>query len=148
MKEQEIQQKLVLYQLLTQRIEQLNEQARLIEQRLLELETTRQALADLGKAKQGSEVLIPLGSGCYTYGMTGDFRKLLLDMGAGVMMNKSPAEAGKAIEEKKAEIEEMSQALQKEANDIVEKMNELVPELQRFLQQAGKEEKEEPAGAG
>lgn len=155
-KEQEAQQKLVLYQLLNQRIEQLNEQAKMIEQKLLELETTRQTLGDLKKLKQGNEVLIPLGSGCYTHGRTGD-SGLLIDLGAGVMVRKAPEEAKKVIEDKKAEIERLSGTLQNEANDVITKMNEIGPELQKFLQKSKKEAKpgkpeektgQESAGAG
>lgn len=150
--QQEMQQKLILYQLFSQRLEQLNEQARLIEQRLLEVETTRQALGDLKGLKDGNEVLIPLGSGCYAHGRTGD-SGLLMDMGAGVMLEKTPEEAGKIMEGKRQETEKFSLALQSEVSDVVNRMNQLGPELQRFLQkpdgsgpEAGPED--ESAGAG
>ncbi len=138
---------LVLHQLLSRRLEQINEQAKLIEQRLLELETTGQALDDLKGLKGGEEILIPMGSGCYTYGRAGDSGRLLCDVGAGVMVSKSPGEAKKILEDKEAGIGSFSKALQKEANDAVEKMNEIGPELQRFLQESqGK--RQEPEGGG
>jgi len=145
-KEQEVQQKLVLYQLLNQRLEQINEQARALEQRMLELETTRQALEDMKGLKQDNEVLIPLGSGCYTYGRTGDSGRLLCDLGAGGMVNKSLQEAKGILDGKRIEIERLSETLQREAKSAVEKMNELGPELQEFLQksQGRAPEKEAP----
>lgn len=147
-KEQEMQQKMVLYQILSQRIEQLNEQAKLLEQRLMEIETTRQALDDLKKVKEGQEVLIPLGSGCYTHGRTGE-PGLLLELGAGVMVKGTLAEAVKAMNEKRAEIEKLSNTLQDEVKNVVSKMNQIGPELQAFLQksQQAKPEKE-PEGGG
>ncbi len=144
--QQEVQQKLVLYQMLGQRLEQINEQARVLEQRMLELETTRQALDDLKGLKEGNEVLIPLGSGCYTYGKTVDSKNLLCDLGAGIMINKSPQEAKGVLDGKKTEIDRLSETLQGEAKNTVEKMNELGPELQEFLQksQGRAPEKEAP----
>jgi len=148
-KEQEVQQKLVLYQMLGQRLEQINEQARVLEQRMLELETTRQALDDLKGLKEGNEVLIPLGSGCYTHGKTEDSGGLLCDLGAGIMVNKSPQEAKAVLDGKRIEIERLSETLQREAKDAVAKMNELGPELQEFLQKSqGKPPEKEAPGRG
>ncbi len=147
-KEQEVQQKLVLYQMLGQRLEQINEQARVLEQRMLELETTRQALEDMKGLKQGNEVLIPLGSGCYTHGKTMDSGRLLCDLGAGIMINKSPQEAKTVLDGKKTEIERLSETLQGEAKSAVEKMNELGPELQEFMQKSqGRAPEKEAPGA-
>jgi prefoldin alpha subunit len=134
--QQEAQQKLMLYQIMGQRLEQINEQARALEQSLLEVETTRQALEGLKGVKEGNDVLVPLGSGCYTYGKASDSKKLLCDLGAGIMADKSPQEALKVIDEKRAEIDRFSDGLQKEARSVVNRMNELAPELQRILQQA------------
>ena len=132
--QEEIQQKMALYQLLTQRIDQLGEQASAMEQKLMEIEATKQALDDLKKAKPEEEVLIPLGSGCYTQGKTGP-SSILLEMGAGIMVSKTLEEAKKAVEEKGAEAEKLSDMLQEELRDIISRMNQLGPELQAFLQE-------------
>ncbi len=131
--QEELQQKFMLYQLLNQRIEEIKNQLNAVQQRMMELETTNQAVVDIGEIKKDTEVLIPLGSGLYTYGKASVADKLLVDIGAGVMVKKPAADAKQSIEDKKKEIEDFSERLQKEAVAIVNKMNELGEELQKAV---------------
>ena len=105
----------------------------MIQQRMVELETTNQALADIGEIKKDTEVLIPLGSGLYTYGKATSQDKMLVDIGAGVMVKKETKDAKKKIEDNKKEVETASETLQKEAAAIVNKMNEIGEELQKAM---------------
>lgn len=131
--QEELQQKFVLYQLLNQRLEEIKNQLNLVQQRLVELETTNQALADVGGIKKDTEILIPLGSGLYAYGKASNSEKMLVDIGAGVMVKKEIGDAKKKIEGSKKEVEAASENMQNEALAIVNKMNELGVELQKAI---------------
>lgn len=84
-----MQEKVMLYQILQKHLESLTQNAVMVERRYEELEATKMALEDLAKAKE-SEILVPLGSGFFTYGKITDSRRMLADTGAGVFIDKDP----------------------------------------------------------
>ncbi len=131
--QEELQQKFVLYQMLNQRLEEIKSHLDQVQQRMIELETTNQAVEDMSSIKKESEVLIPLGSGLYTYGKSSSVEKILVDIGAGVMVKKDVNDAKKKIEDNKKEVEHALESMQKEATAIVNKMNELGEELQKAV---------------
>lgn len=88
--------------------------------------------------KEGNEVLVPIGSGCYVYGKSTNSKKILVDIGSGVMTNKTSEEAQNLVEEKREEIEKLVLNLQSELIEAVNKINEIAPELQK----AAEEQKE------
>ncbi len=131
--QEELQQKFVLYQMLNQRLEEIKNHLDQVQHRMIELETTNQAIEDMSGIKNETEVLIPLGSGLYTYGKSFSVEKILVDIGAGVMVKKDVNDAKKKIEGNKKEIEQALESMQKEAAAIVNKMNELGEELQKAV---------------
>ncbi len=138
--QQEMQEKLVLYQLLQQHLETLKQQAVLLQNRFMELEVTKQAVDDIKKIKQVNDTLIPLGSGVYVHGKINDIKKVLVDVGAGVMMNKDIDASLAVIEDKRAEVEKLLESLQGEVNEVVQKINQIGAQLQAMMQQEkGKE---------
>jgi len=130
--EQELQQKMLMYQLLQGQLEELKKQGTLLQSRFTEIEMSRIALEELKKSKDGSEILVPLGNGIYSSGkaVKGDF---LVDAGAGVFIKKPPEEAGKLIEEKSKESEALMTNLQNEMINVANKMNEIAEELQKEM---------------
>ena len=134
-KQEELQHKYVLYQLLQNRIEELKQQVEMLQQKNMEMETTKFALSEINSMKEGNDVLVPLGSGCYVYGKASNNKKILVDIGAGVMTNKAPEEAQALVEEKREEIEKLVLNLQSELMDAVNKINEIGPELQKAAEE-------------
>lgn len=132
--EKDIQEKFVLYQMLNQRLEQIKQHATIIQQKMIEFEVTKQALADLKNVKAETEMLVPLGSGIYSHGKSVPVEKILVDIGAGVMAKKTYEEASSFLEKRKKEIDDAVEMLQGEANAITAKLGEIVPELQKAAQ--------------
>ena len=102
--EKEMQEKVILYQLLQRHLESLSQNAVMLERRYEEMEATRMALEDIEKLK-GNEILVPLGSGLFSYGKITDSGKMLVDAGAGVFMDKDPDSSKRLLEDKKKELE-------------------------------------------
>lgn len=144
--QKEIQEKLALYQLLQNRLGELRQQVSLLEKRFMEIEMTRNALEDVGKLKKDSEILVPLGSGCYARGKLTDTENLLVDLGAGAVTHKETKPAQEMMDKKKEEIEKLIQEIHKETVNTVNKMNELGAQLQQSMAQA--QQGSEPAGGG
>ncbi len=138
---QSLQEKFVLYQVLQSRVEDLKKHIPGIQQKAMEYEATNQALFEINKIKKGNDLLVPLGSGFYTHSKVDSTEDIVVDIGAGVMAKKSLEDSLKFIEKKKKEIQSISEQLQFELNQIVGKMNEIGPELQKAVEaQQGKPE--------
>lgn len=126
----ELQQKLIVYQLMQKRLEELQQKAVLIERRYAELEITKNTISDIEKTKKGGEMFFPLGSGLYVKGSASDDKKLMVELGAGLVSIKGTDAARDFLEEKKKDIENSGKGLEKEMRTTVGKINEIAHELQ------------------
>lgn len=137
--QKETQEKLILYQLLQKHLEELRQQTMLLESRVMEIGSTKQALGDAKKITEKNEILIPLGNGCYTHGKIVNSKKILMDIGSGIIIPKENHLAIRLLEGKEKEARELAEDLQKEMSNTMNKMNELGPELERALAVMNKE---------
>ncbi len=131
-KKQEVQEKLVLYQLLQRHLEDLRQQALLLERVFIEIETTRQTVDDLKKLKDENETFVSLGSGVFIHGRVPGTKKLLIDIGAGVLVEKNTGSTDDILDDKRKELENASRELENEMANTLKKMNELGMELERM----------------
>ena len=88
----------------------------------MEIEETLLGLNELGKAELGSEVLFPMSNGIFIKGELKNKEKLLVNVGADVVVEKSG--------------EQVIDMLKKQQNIIVQKISEAEVILQQFQQQA------------
>jgi len=139
--EKEMQEKVILYQLLQRHLESLSQNAVMLERRYEEIEATRLALEDIEKLKEKSEILVPLGSGLFTYGKITDSGKMLVDAGAGVFMDKDPESSKRLLEDKKKELEKLAKDMQDEIMDVSSRLNSIAIELEGLSQEPESKEK-------
>ena len=131
--EQEVQQKMLIYQLMQKQLEELSQQSVMLEGKLVELESAMQVIDDINKTDNDNDALIPLGSGLYAHGsITG--KSILTDIGAGVMVNSDFRTAEKLIDERKKEIEKIKEDLDANIKSVTRKLNEMLPELQEIAE--------------
>ena len=131
MNEKEMQEKVFLYQLLQKHLESLSQNAVMLERRYEEIESTRAALEDIEKLKEKNEILVPLGSGFFTYGKVTDSGKIMAEIGGGVFMDKDPQSGQQVLEERKQEIEKLAGDMQREMTEVSERMNMLAEEVEQ-----------------
>ena len=98
-----------------------------------DLFSPEQFLDNLNKLNDTNELLIPIGSGIYTKAkaLKGS---VLVDVGAGVMLKKTPEESKKGMAAKSKEVEILSTKLQEEMLTVIAKINEIGTELQKSMQ--------------
>jgi prefoldin alpha subunit len=135
-KKAELQQKMIVYQLMQKRLEELQQQAMLIERRYAEIEVARNTIADIEKTKKGGEMFFPLGSGVYAKGNILGDKSLMVELGAGLVSVKNPRAAKDFLEEKKKEIEKSGKELENELKVTTGKMNEIAVQLQEAASHA------------
>lgn len=135
--QEKLQEKLMLFQLMEKQLEVLKQQGSLAENRSAELETASSTLRDMEKLKGGNEILFPLGGGLYGRASSTS-KEILAELGAGVVMKKSIKEAAEFLEERKKEIRKAAEQIEEQTNTLVERLNELAPEIQRMSSQSEK----------
>ena len=133
-KENEIQEKVILYQLLQKQLEDMKSQALLIERKLMEFEISKKALSDTKTLKDGSEILIPVGSGTYIHGSAAPSKKVLIDIGANYMISKDISSSETVLESQKSDVEKLNDKLAHEVSEVVNKINTLAMEIEQLQQ--------------
>ena len=114
--------KYVQFQQLQQHIEQITQHVETLNQQNMEIGETILGLSELEKAKLGDEVLFPLSNGIFIQGELKNKEKLLVNVGADVI-----------VEKKSEQVIEMLKVQQK---SIVQKISDAELILQQFQQQA------------
>jgi len=136
--QKKVQEKLMLYQILQNQLEELTSQGSLLEQRVSELDSTENALREMKTADTDAEALIPMGAGCYAHGSVREKNKFIVEIGAGIMANKSLEEAVAIIEGRKKEIKDLASKLNRE----IENLNRMFTQTAMELQQLSAENQE------
>ena len=129
-KEQKAQEMYMEYQVLDQRIKQLQKQLELIMQQIMEANSTSRSLDEFKGIKEGTEILVPLTSGIFAKASLKDPSELLVNVGAGTVVAKDISSAKKLIS---SQVEEMQKVQQKMSDDL-EKMMENAGQLETELQ--------------
>jgi len=145
--QESLQEKAIIYQVLQKHFENLAQNAVMLERRYEELEATRMAVEDIERLKEKNEILIPLGSGFFTYGRITDTNKMLADAGAGMFMDKDSESSKSLLAEKRQEIEKLAGELQNEMSEVSSRLNSLTAELED-LSRHQQEHRHEHAGKG
>jgi prefoldin alpha subunit len=130
-KEQALQEDLILYQLLQKHLEQLGQETALLEKRLAELDATKATIRDMGKMEEGGEFMFPMGSGCFGYGRLAHKRSVMVEIGAGNLIDKAPEAALEFVDERKQEAGNLAEQARAEIAAVSEKMNEIASRLQK-----------------
>jgi len=126
---QELQQRHMEMQIISQQMQQIQQQLQMIETQLVEVASTKEALSDLEKTKTGSEILAPVSNGIFVKGSLSDNQKLSVNVGSGVVVEKTIPEVIKIIEEQEQEIknayENLTEELQKMGTKALELENSM-----------------------
>ncbi len=95
------------------------------------LERASTAVDALEKAEVGQEMLVPIGSGSFVHATLASKEKVILNVGAGVSIEKNAAEAKEIIKTRKAEVLEGSRKL----NEVLAKIDQEMQKIQAVMQQ-------------
>lgn len=140
-----LQEKALMYQLLNAQLEELSSQFLHLNDRMLELEAAKNALGEMGKVKEGSDMLVPIGAGCYGFGKLGKKGSFMVEIGAGLLEEKPLSGALCAVEERKKEIGNLQERVKAELEGMRMKMDQIGLELNEATQ--GGRGKAEASGA-
>jgi len=109
--EEDLQRRSMQFQILQANMQVVHERQRALSQRLREFEETKQTIGDMKSVKSGSEILMPIGSGNFVSGKVSDTEKVIVGVGGGIAIKKSPEDALKFLDERSAEVKSAIQEL-------------------------------------
>jgi prefoldin alpha subunit len=123
----ELQKKILAYRILYSRLEGLVQQRELIAQKILEIQTT---IASINEVSKGKNVLFSLGSEAHIYGSINEKKKLIVEIGAGIALEKDMKEAKNILEERIKDLGNILKKIDKSIKEVSDAINQLIPEIQ------------------
>jgi len=83
-------------------------------------------------AEEGNEMLVPIGSGSFIHAKLASKEKVVLNVGAGINIEKTPAEAKESLKARKAEVMEGSKKLNEMLGKIDQEMQRIQAIMEKF----------------
>jgi prefoldin alpha subunit len=110
-------------QLFQQRMEALQQQASLVQMSLQDMDNALKALSTLEGQKSGHEMLVPIGAGSYVHATLSKPEQVLVNLGAGVSMEKSIADSKSVLQARRTDLEkvllETTGAMEQTENELM-----------------------------
>ncbi len=120
--------------MVSQQIKQLQNQVQTLQNQAAELEVTKQALDDISKTKEGTEILVPVSAGIFLKGALKDNKELSINVGSGTVVTKTIPEARKILDEQVDEIKK----IQEKASAEFLRLNQQAMLIQKHLEELSK----------
>ncbi|MBU0898490.1 MAG: prefoldin subunit alpha [Nanoarchaeota archaeon] len=133
-KQQDMQEKVLMYQLMQNHIEQLRQQLMAVEREFLEIDGTINAVETISTNKIDNDSFVPLGTGCFVKSSINSKNNFLINIGAGIFVNKKTAEAVEFLEEMKTEREKLLNKIKNEFDSTMGKINDVGKEISAMQQ--------------
>lgn len=95
------------------------------------LDRAIEATAALDKANEGQDLLVPIGSGSFIHAKLASNTKVVLNVGAGISIEKTPVEARESLQARKSQVAESL----KKMNEVLAKLDQEMQKIQAILAQ-------------
>ena len=99
---------------LQQGVQQIQQQLQLLQQQKVELEHLTDSLSELQKNTSGKEVLVPFGAGIFIKAKIEDPSKVILNVGAQVVVEKNIEDTLALVTRQSKELHTIEQSMQEE----------------------------------
>lgn len=139
----ELQDKIVGYRILEARLDSLVKQRDTLAHKLVEIQTTISSIDEIEKSSE--DILFPIGSEAYTFGKVVDKKKMIVEIGANVALEKTIEESRGILKKRMEEIEKLIADLQKDVVKVSVSLEDLGYEIQTMTEEL-QEKSNMPAG--
>lgn len=131
--QKELQTKYIELQLLDQQIRQIQQQLTAIDTQVLELERLEQSLKEVNNTKEGTEILVPLGSGTFVKADIKNNKEVLMNVGANTIVNKKIEDALDLINKQTEELKKIISQIELNLSQVTIRAQILQSELEDSL---------------
>lgn len=109
-------------QILHSQAQVIAEQLDKVDSSLMEIDYIKNSLDELNKTKKGTDIFAPMSSGIFVKAKLEDNQKLLVNVGNGVVVEKSIADAKLLFDERVAELEKFKEELLSQMQKLENKL--------------------------
>ena len=134
-KQEQMQKKYFEYQTLEQQMKQIKEQLEMFDKQLSDLNDVRNALAEIGTIKEGTEILVPISSGIFLKAKIDATNKVLVNVGAGTTVEKPLNEASGLLDDQEVEINKAKVKLNGNAMMMGQHLSKIQQELKALVEE-------------
>jgi prefoldin alpha subunit len=135
--DRKLQEKMVLYRVLEDKLNEILARQNAIASRILEIQGTLESISEIADRSssevKGKDILFPIGCSTYVKGAVSDREKVIVGLGAGTVVEKTYEEARKILEDQKGELQLAMSDMQKEMSEIARKMQGIEADAQSMM---------------
>ena len=136
--EEKLQKLYMEFQILSQRIQQLEKQNEALNNNLMELMVTNQSLDDIKSIKEKTEILVPISSGIYAKADIKESDSFLVNVGANTILVKDLKSTKEVIESQIVEIRKLQESLAEQLQEMVAKASSMEQEINQIASEIQK----------
>ncbi|MFH1408289.1 MAG: prefoldin subunit alpha [Nanoarchaeota archaeon] len=133
MDEQKLQETYLQYQMIEQQLKQMQEQIQIIDKKIEEAEGLMITLEEMKDTKPGQNVLIPMSNGIFIRGKFISAADLLVNVGSGVVVEKTMPEVNGLIKEQITELQNIRMKAITEFEKILQEYSNLEQQLKTLV---------------
>ena len=134
-KQQELQEIVIEVENYKRRMEGMSRQSQAINDMIIELNSTIDALGGLSENKPGTAILVPIGSNSFARAELKDNERVIVGIGANISVEKTIADAKKSLETRIEEMKDTMEKIQKSAVEVNNRLLELNSEYERLIRE-------------
>ncbi len=138
MAEEELQKKYIELQTKEHQLQRINEQLTNILHHIGELKVVEDTLNEIKKTKEGTEVLVPLGSGIFAKANLKDNKKLNISVGSKVNVVKSLDETKDLVNKQIKNMGDLALEVEHNMHEMSKDMQNIQQELLKGMQEVDK----------
>ena len=136
-KEEEITRNLSLIEYYKEQLNSVDIQTQYMQAALTDYHKARLTIEQLHNADENSDILIPVGGGAFINGSIKNVSNVLVDIGAGLVAEKTIDDALKKIDERIKSLQENQEKLLSMAQKLQEDGTELSKKTQKLMEETG-----------
>lgn len=121
--EEQVRQAFAEVRLFESYVEELRARIQVVLTTANELQTTKTALEELSKTAEGTPILVNLGAGVYGRAALADSKKALVDVGTGVVVEKTVPEALGLIDARISDMEKARATLEEQLSNFLGRLD-------------------------
>ena len=135
--EQEVKNKYIELQLLTQQIKPLQQQVVLVEHQIFDYNQIMENLNEISNLKEGEEIFTQLNPGIFIKTILKDTKDVIINIGADTVITKDIKNAKEFIEKQINELKKINKDLEDELKKLLVQNQDIQEELQNLIKKEG-----------
>lgn len=131
--EEEFQRYATLVEYYKEQLQSLEQQFSYLQAAVMDYNKAKITIEKIGESDEGTELLIPMGGGTFSFAKAKNTKKILTEIGAGIVVEKKPEDALKILDKRIEELEKNQETISNMSQNIQQQLQEVSTKAQRLL---------------